>query len=115
MLSIDHGGAGKNGGTGKEIDAIGNAISDKEIGNGRYRKIDNDFNQGVDLVLFAHGANFKEGETGMHRKHHNGAHQDEKHVRGSLESLHKASPRLLKSVSSRSVLAGAVGLWFGLP
>src|SRR5690606_38156308 len=47
---------GQDCGTAEEVDTVGDAVADEEIGERRYREIDQDLDQGVDLVLLAHGA-----------------------------------------------------------
>ncbi len=60
----------------EEARAIGHRITDKEVGDGGDSKVGNDLHQGVDLIFLAYRAYLKEGKTGMHRQHHNGAQQD---------------------------------------
>ena len=68
----------------EEIDAVGDAVADKEVGNGRYPEVAQDLDQGIDLVLLAHGADFEESEACVHGQHHDGAEQNEQHIAAGL-------------------------------
>jgi hypothetical protein len=61
--------------------AIGHAITHDEIHHGGHREVHQDFDQGIDLVLFANGAQLQKGKTGVHGQHHDAAQQDEQGVR----------------------------------
>ena len=74
---------------GEEIDAVGDAVADEEIGDGRHRKIGQNLDQRIDLVLLAHRADFEKGKAGMHGEHHDGAQQNEEDVTARLNSFHE--------------------------
>ena len=78
-------------GSAHEVDAICDAVADEEIGNRGYAEIGKYLDQCIDLVLPAHGPQFQESETGMHRQHHNCSEQHEHHVGTRLESVHSLS------------------------
>jgi hypothetical protein len=71
-------------GAGEEIHAVGDAVADEEVGQGRCREVAEDLDQRVDLVLLAHRAQLEEGKAGMHGQDHDGAEQDEQYVGGCL-------------------------------
>jgi signal transduction histidine kinase len=52
--------AAEHVGVGEKINAVGHRVADKEIGHGRGGEIDHDLDQGVDLIFFAHRADFEE-------------------------------------------------------
>ena len=60
--------AGNHTGAGQECDAIGHGITHKEIGKGRDRKVCNNFNQGIDLILLANSTELQERESSVHRE-----------------------------------------------
>ena len=51
------------------------------------------FDQRVDLVLPAHGAELEEREAGVHREHHDRAQQDEEGIAARLQGFHGCSLR----------------------
>ena len=57
----------------QETGAVGDAVANHEIDDGGNRKVHQNLDQGVDLVLAAHGAEFQKCKTGMHGEHHDGA------------------------------------------
>ena len=71
---------GKRLGAGKEMDAVGNTISDEKVGDRGHGKVHKDLHQGIDLIFLAHGPQFEERETGMHRQDHHCPQQDEQDV-----------------------------------
>ena len=83
-------------GAGKEIHAVGDAVADEEVGQGRYRKVGEDLDQRIDLVLLAHRAQFEKGKAGVHGQDHDGAEQDEQYIGGCLEILHCGAPKGLR-------------------
>jgi hypothetical protein len=84
-------------GTGEEVHPVGDAVADEEIGDGRDREIAEDLDQGIDLVLAPHRAQFEEGKAGVHRQDHDGTEQDEQDVAGCLEILHCGAPKARKA------------------
>ena len=58
-------------------------------GNGGNAEIAKDLDQGVNLVLFANGTDFKKSEASVHREHHDGTQQDEQHVAAGLDCFHR--------------------------
>jgi hypothetical protein len=58
---------------GEEVDAVGDAVADEEVGNRRHAEIREDLDQRVDLILAANGAEFEKSKAGMHCQHHDGA------------------------------------------
>ena len=60
-------------GAGEEMHAVGDPVTDEEIGDRRDREVGQDLDQRIDLVLLADGAEFEKGESGVHRKHHDRA------------------------------------------
>ncbi len=73
----------------EEMDAVGDAVADEEIGNGRDREIGQDLDQRVDLVFLADGAELKKGETCVHGEHHDAAEQDEKNIAAGMKAIHE--------------------------
>ena len=67
-------------GTGKKADAVGDAVADEKIGNGRNREIGKDLDQGVDLVFLTDRAEFQKGKPGVHGQHHDSAQQHEQYI-----------------------------------
>ncbi len=65
---------------GEEAGAVGDAVADEEVRQGRHREVREDLHQRVDLVLAADGPELEKGEAGVHGKHHDGAEQNEQHV-----------------------------------
>ena len=64
---------GERGGVAEELHAVSDRVADEEVRDRRHCKIDEDFDERVDLVFLADGAQFQEGEAGVHREHHPGA------------------------------------------
>ena len=91
--------------TGEKIDAVGNAVTDKEVGYGRHAKIGQNLDQCIDLIFLAHGADFKESETCVHGQHHNGAKQDEKHITAGLKCTHETPKRLTREILASTIPA----------
>ena len=54
----------------KKVRAISHAVTYGEIGNGGDGKIRQNFDQCIDLILFADGAQLQKGKTSMHGQHH---------------------------------------------
>ena len=75
-----------------EAAAVGNGVADEEIGDGRYREVRKNFDQGVDLILLADRSDFEKGESRMHREHHDGAQQDKQDIVSDFDLLHIALP-----------------------
>ena len=65
----------------EKVRAVGHAIAEREINHGGDREVDQDLDQGIDLVLAAHGAQLQKSETGVHGQDHDGAHQNEQGIR----------------------------------
>jgi hypothetical protein len=80
-------------GAGEEMYAVGDAVADEEVGQGRDRKVAQDLDQRIDLVLLAHRAQLQKGKAGMHGQDHDGAEQNEQYVGGCLEILHCGAPK----------------------
>src|SRR5690606_21778386 len=80
-------------GAAEEIHAVGNAVADEEIGEGGDREVDQDFDQGIDLVLLADGAELQKGKAGVHGEDHDGAKQYEKHVGGCMWLFQNGAPK----------------------
>ena len=47
-----------------------------KIDDGGDRKVHQNLDQRIDLVLAAHGAQLQKGKTGMHGQHHDAAEQE---------------------------------------
>ena len=60
-------------GADEEVGAVGHGKTDGKVGHGGHGEVGQNFDQGIDLVLFADSTNLQEGKAGMHGKHHNGA------------------------------------------
>ena len=75
-------------GTGEEVDTVGDAVADEEVGDRRYREVGEDLHQRIDLALLADRAQFEEGKARMHRQHHDATEQDEENVATRLECFH---------------------------
>src|SRR5690606_6515616 len=86
---------GQDFGAAEEVDTVGDAVADEEIGQRRYREIDQDLDQGVDLVFLAHGAELEKGEAGVHGKDHDGAEQDEKYVGRRMWLFQDGAPKVV--------------------
>ena len=71
-----------------KMHAIGQIVADEEIGDGRYGEIDENFHQGIDLILAANRAQFQKRESGMHGQHHDGAEQDKQDIRTIIHIFH---------------------------
>ena len=71
-----------------KADAIGDPVSNEEIGNGGDGEVRQYLHQGIDLILLANGAEFQKGETGVHCKHHNGAQKNEQDIVGMMNLGH---------------------------
>ncbi len=102
------GGAGNGFGVGEEIDAVGDGVADEKIRDGRNGEIDKDFDEGVDLILVAHRADFEEGEAAVHGEDENGADQQKEDVGAGGQGvhcqwcgLHAVPPKAPKSCLSR--------------
>ena len=54
--------------------------------------VDQDLDQGVDLVFLANRAEFEEGETSVHGQDHDAAKQDEQGICALFECVHEKSP-----------------------
>ena len=78
----------------EESDAVGQGITDEEIGNGRHREVDQDLNQRIHLILAPHRAQFQEGKTRMHGQYHDGAQQNEQNVLTFIDVFHGSRPRV---------------------
>jgi hypothetical protein len=65
----------------EEARAIGHAIAHQKIGHGGDRKVHQDLDQGIHLVLFADRAQLEKGKTRVHGQHHDAAEQNEQRVR----------------------------------
>ena len=79
--------------TGKEIDAVGDAVADEEVGDGRHGEIGQDLDQGIDLALLADRADLEKGEAGMHGEDHDAAQQNEQDVAAGMQIFHE-SPQI---------------------
>ena len=60
----------------KEGGAISHAVTDHKINHSGDRKVHQDLDQGVDLVLFANRAQLQEGKSSVHGQHHDAAQQN---------------------------------------
>ena len=67
-------------GADQQAGAISHAIADQKVSDGRYRKVHQYFDQGVDLVFPTHRAQLKKRKTGVHGQHHDGAKKNEQAV-----------------------------------
>ena len=63
-------------GAGEKIHAIGHAVADEKIGDGRDAEVSENLDQCIDLVFLAHSAQFQKGKACVHGQHHDGAKQD---------------------------------------
>jgi hypothetical protein len=80
----------EHGGRLHKADPVGDPIAYKEIGQGRDRKITEDFRQRVDLVLLPYRTDFQKREAGMHRQDHHRADQNKQRIGAMDESVHRA-------------------------
>ena len=71
--------------------SIGDGEADEEISDGRDRKIDQNFHQGIDLIFLAYRAELKESEARVHGQHHDAAEQNEQYVLTGFERVHASS------------------------
>ncbi len=74
--------------TDKEGGAIGHRIAHQKVGHGGDRKVDQDLDQCIDLVLFANRAQLQKCEPGMHGQNHDAAQQNEQGIRALLQCIH---------------------------
>jgi hypothetical protein len=72
----------------EEIDPVGDAVANEEVGYGRHAEIGQNLDQRIDLVLFANRADLKEGKACVHGQHHDGAEQDKQYVAAGLNRFH---------------------------
>ncbi|KFB69629.1 MAG: hypothetical protein CAPSK01_000688 [Candidatus Accumulibacter vicinus] len=97
-------------GAGEEVDPVGDAEADEEIGNRRYREIGQDLDQRVHLALLAYRSQFEKGKARVHRQHHDATEQDEENVTTRLEYFHGSSGISGRSHQAISV-PGSGHLW----
>ena len=79
-------------GGGEKMDAVGDAVADEKISDGRNGEIHQDFDERVDLIFLAHCTQFKESETGVHRQDHDCAEHDEKCICPIFVAIHPKTP-----------------------
>ena len=75
-----------------ERHAVGNAVTDEKIHNRRDRKIAEDFDQRIDLILAPHRAQFQKRKPRMHGQHHDCAQQNKQRVGTDFDGFHYCSP-----------------------
>ena len=56
-------------------------VTDDKVNHCRDRKVDQDFDQGIDLVFLANCAQFQEGKSCVHGQHHDAAQQNKERIR----------------------------------
>ncbi|MPM91551.1 hypothetical protein SDC9_138682 [bioreactor metagenome] len=88
---------------GEEIDAVGDAVADEEVGNGRHAEVAQYLDQRVDLILLAHRAHLEKGETRVHGEHHDGAEQDEQHVTTGLICFHETPKAMMANGKASTI------------
>ena len=57
----------------KKVAAIGHAVADGKVNNGRDGEIHQNLHQRIDLVFFAHRAELEKCKAGVHGQHHDAA------------------------------------------
>ena len=57
----------------KKVAAIGHAVADGKVNNGRDGEVHQNLHQRIDLVFFAHRAELEKCKAGMHGQHHDAA------------------------------------------
>ena len=74
--------------THKEMGAIRHAVAHHKIHHRGNRKIHQNFDQRIHLVLFAHGAQLQKRKPRVHGQHHDGAQQNKQGIAALWECIH---------------------------
>ena len=82
----------------KESGAVGHAVAHHKINHGGHRKIHQDFDQRVDLVLFANRAQLQKCKTGVHGQHHDAAQQNKKRICALFQCFHDRPSMIFESI-----------------
>ena len=64
----------------EEAGPVGNRVANQEVHDRGDRKVDQDLDQGIDLIFLSDRSQFEKGKTGMHGQHHDAAQQNEQSV-----------------------------------
>ena len=79
----------QDAGAAHEIGTVGHPIANEEVSDGGHGKIGEYLDQGIDLILPAHRAQFEKSKTGVHGKHHDGAQEHEQDICAGSNSIHR--------------------------
>ena len=72
----------------KKMRAVGHGVTDDEIDHRGYRKVHQDLDQRIHLVLFADRAQLQKRKPGVHGQHHDRPEQDEQGICALFECFH---------------------------
>src|SRR5205085_11597940 len=76
---------------GEEMNSVRQCVTDEEVRNRRNRKVGQNFDQRVDLIFLAHGAQLQKRKPRMHCQDQDRSKQNEQGITADFQVLHASS------------------------